>query len=156
MARKSSTKRKTSVLAQEHGSPWLQQHVPVVVDETMAAGITRARVKHECRLDWYLDRMMLTDRQHAAGIVFRTKWLLGAASTHVTSGYGNRISGSADFAVAQISARRWMKRALDEVGMRAGEVLISVCGMDEWASGDLPILRVALDDVADMEGMERH
>jgi hypothetical protein len=150
-----SRKEKRMYVSQEHGSPYLPQHVPVVVEETMAAGVTRARVKHECRLDWYAGRMLITDRQFDAGIRLRADWTISNAERRVTSTYGQAVVGAMDFTAAQLGARRRMVKALAAMTLDEARVALDVCAFDEWASGRLPTLRDALTSLADHYGLEK-
>src|SRR5476649_1906288 len=84
----------------DHGTTERARHGEVVTRETMVAGVTGKRVKHECRLDWYWDKGSIVDRQHEAGLRFRRDWHLAAAAATVVGTYGARISrpgGRADF-----------------------------------------------------------
>ena len=78
-------KARTVAPLADHGTPERAQHGELVTRETMDAGITGKRVKHECRLDWYLDKGSIIDRQHEAGLRFRRDWHFAAASSRAAS-----------------------------------------------------------------------
>src|SRR5258707_3396412 len=89
----------------DHGTEERARQGELVPRETMVAGIVGRRVKHECRLDWYLDKGSIVDRQHAAGLRFRADWQLASASPKTVGTYGPRISraaGHRDFTDAQL------------------------------------------------------
>jgi hypothetical protein len=60
------TKRVPLALANpaDHGPAERAQHDTLLPHATEAAGVVGKRVKHECRLDWYLDKGSIIDRQH--------------------------------------------------------------------------------------------
>lgn len=156
---KSKKNKPPAIVAQEHGSVWLRQHAEVVHDETMVAGITRARVKCECRLDWYEHRALINERQHAAGLRFRVDWCIGSEEQCIIGSYGQTLrGGTAEFSEAKVAARRRVNRAVAALSVSEAKAAIAVCGMDEWASGSLPTLRDALTTLAKHYGLpdERH
>jgi hypothetical protein len=174
-----------SYVSQEHGSPYLPQHVPVVVEETMAAGVTRARALVECVVDRYHHRCQITDRQLAAGLRFRSLWRGASLPASVTGSYGERrgggsgIDGNTDarhalqsaivgsgigqhfgedapILVATLSGERYEPLCLPVRLRLTGHVVVSVCGLDEWAGGTrrLDKLREGLSDLANYWRME--
>jgi uncharacterized protein DUF6456 len=143
----------------DHGTPERARHGELVTRETMDAGITGKRVKHECRLDWYLDKGSIIDRQHEAGLRFRRDWHFAAAAPSVIGADGARISraaGRQDFTDTQLAARRRMTAAIDLLGGELAEIVVDVCCFDNWASGRLPRLRDGLTALADHYGLQRH
>jgi len=143
----------------DHGTPERAQHGELVTRETMDAGITGKRVKHECRLDWYLDKGSIIDRQHEAGLRFRRDWHFAAAAPSLVGSYGARISrlaGRQDFSDTQLVARRRTAAAIDRLGRELAEIVVDVCCFDNWASGRLPALRDGLGMLADHYGLPRH
>jgi hypothetical protein len=78
MVRAKRTPRATANPA-DHGPPERSQHDTLLPNATEAAGVVGKRVKHECRLDWYLDKASIVDRQHEAGLRFRRDGLTALA-----------------------------------------------------------------------------
>jgi hypothetical protein len=164
MAKKARAKRSTTVY-QEHGSPMLAQRVPIIVDETMAAGITRARALVECVLDSYHTRMQINDRQLEAGLRLRALWRGAVYSESVTAAWAEAVSGGGSGGTTRGDAIWALRRALlgaDLADQRdqdmpllvitskgefaepvtmpvrlrpAGHIVVAVCGIDEWAGG---------------------
>jgi hypothetical protein len=152
-------KARTVAPLADHGTPERSQHGELVTRETMDAGITGKRVKHECRLDWYLDKGSIIDRQHEAGLRFRRDWHFAAAAPSLVGSYGARISrlaGRQDFSDTQLAARRRTAAAIDRLGRELAEIVVDVCCFDNWASGRLPALRDGLGMLADHYGLPRH
>jgi hypothetical protein len=139
----------------DHGPPERGQHDALLPHATETAGIVGKRVKHECRLDWYLDKCSIEDRQHEAGLRFRRDWLLAVAMQRTIGTYEPRISGGQDFTTAQLAARRRLGRAMTCLGRDVAPIVVDVCCFDRWASGGLPILREGLTGLADHYGMPR-
>src|SRR5436853_51540 len=103
----------------DHGTPERAQHGELVTRETMVAGITGKRVKHECRLDWYWEKGSIVDRQYEAGLRFRRDWHFAAEAPSVVGAYGPRISrvaGRQDFTDTQLGARRRTAAAIALLG----------------------------------------
>jgi hypothetical protein len=131
---------------------------------------TRARrVIHEHVLDTYYRRMLINDRQHEAGLVFRRNWERGMSQRITASPDGAQTTsarGSArkDISEGQLASRAVVKRLLRaQRGDLERRVLIRVAGAGQWASEALAqrgvprtaieILRRALTDIADEMGM---
>jgi uncharacterized protein DUF6456 len=145
--------------AADHGTAERARHGELVSRETMVAGITGKRVKHECRLDWYWDKGSIVDRQHEAGLRFRSDWHFATAAPSVVGAYGARISriaGRQDFAEGQLAARRRMAAAMALLGRDLAAIVVDVCCFDNWASGRLPSLREGLGILADHYGLPRY
>ena len=143
----------------DHGTAERARHGELVSRETMAAGVTGKRVKHECRLDWYWDKGSIIDRQYDAGLRFRRDWLFAASAASVVGTYGVRISrlgGRQDFTDGQLAARRRTAAALALLGRDLAAIIVDVCCFDNWASGRLPALRDGLGILADHYGLPRH
>jgi hypothetical protein len=143
----------------DHGTAERAQHGELVTRETMIAGITGKRVKHECRLDWYWDKGSIVDRQHEAGLRFRRDWHFAASAPSVVGAYGARISrlaGRQDFTATQLAARRRTAAAIALLGRELAAIVVDVCCFDNWASGRLPALRDGLGMLADHYGLARH
>lgn len=142
----------------DHGTPERANHGELVARETMVAGITGKRVKHECRLDWYWDKGSIVDRQHEAGLRFRRDWEFASAAATVVGAYGPRIArltGRGGFTDTQLAARRRTEAAITLLGRDLASVVVDVCCFDNWASGSLPSLREALSILADRYGLAR-
>jgi hypothetical protein len=143
----------------DHGTAERGQHGELVTRETMVAGITGKRVKHECRLDWYWDKGSIIDRQYEAGLRFRRDWHFAASAPSVVGAYGARISrpaGRQDFTDTQLVARRRTAAAIALLGRELAAIVVDVCCFDNWASGRLPALRDGLGMLADHYGLARH
>jgi hypothetical protein len=139
----------------DHGPPERKQHDTLLPHATEAAGVVGKRVKHECRLDWYLDKGSIVDRQHEAGLRFRRDWLLAVATQRMIGTYGPKMSGGQDFTAAQLAARRRLGRAMSSLGRDVAPIVVDVCCFDRWASGGLPILRDGLTVLAEHYGIPR-
>ena len=143
----------------DHGTAERAQHGELVTRETMVAGITGKRVKHECRLDWYWDKGSIIDRQYEAGLRFRRDWHFAASAPSVVGAYGARISrlaGRQDFTDTQLAARRRTAAAIALLGRELAAIVVDVCCFDNWASGRLPALRDGLAMLADHYGLARY
>jgi hypothetical protein len=155
MARTKVARRALPHPVADRGTAERAQHGEVVARETMVAGVTGARVKHECRLDWYWGKSSIHDRQHAAGIRIRREWSLAIASPSVIGRYGPRVTGHHEFADSQLAARRRLRGALAHLGGEIAGVVIDVCCFDNWAAERLPKLREGLTLLADHYGLAR-
>jgi hypothetical protein len=114
----------------------VEQRKRILIDRelTTAGGAKGARVKHECRLDWYWSRALLDDPQHTAGLRFRNDWEIGVVSTGVIGTYEQIITGDRDFTEAQTAARRRLKGAHGALGAIPFSIVLDVCAYDKWAS----------------------
>jgi hypothetical protein len=142
-------------LAADHGTAERRQHGEMLDRATDIPGVVGKRVKHECRLDWYLDKASIIDRQHEAGIRLRRDWAIATSAPRMTVRYALRIEGRDSFTELQLAARRRIARALQSLATEARSVLIDVCCFDEWASGRLPRLRKGLTQLADHYGLPK-
>lgn len=153
---------------------------PMADVPTDIPGITAKQALIECVLDRYEHRGQITERQHEAGLRFRSIFRRAAMPPSVTSSYGAPQGMGSLY-----DGRRRLRRVLVEAGLgRAidlpepliatqtherfdaiempvslypkGHVAIAVCGLDEWAGGTrrLVMLREALTDLADYWGIE--
>jgi hypothetical protein len=154
MARR-KTAATTALPPADHGTAERAQHGELVRHETEIRGVSGKRVKHDCRLDWYLDKSSIVDRQHAAGLRFAREWHLAAAKPTLVGTYGLRVRGHHEFSEQQLGARRRVARAIALIGRDLAEIVIDVCCFDNWASGRLPALRDALTMLADHYGIAR-
>ncbi|HZS81236.1 MAG TPA: DUF6456 domain-containing protein [Stellaceae bacterium] len=155
MKSRARARRAPDTPAADHGPAERAQHGELVTRETMIAGVTGKRVKHECRLDWYWDKCSILDRQHAAGIRFRREWQLATAAPKVIGRYGARVTGRYEFTETQLAARRRLARVMTMLGQDLASVLIDVCCYDNWAGERLPKLRDGLTWLADDYGLPR-
>lgn len=158
MARARKVPRRPVGVPVDHGTKERARHGELVTRETMTAGITGKRVKHECRLDWYWDKGSIVDRQHEAGLRFRRDWQFAATAATIVGAYGPRITrmaGRHDFTDTQLAARRRIAAAVALLGRDLASVAVDVCCFDNWASGRLPALRDGLSLLADHYGLAR-
>jgi hypothetical protein len=136
----------------------------IALEETVQAGVKRARVRSQSMLDRYLLRDQISRRQYDAGERLHRLWRASGAAPMVVANYGPRIKGGGDISDRQAALRADIGTVLTAIGSRQASVLIHVCLCDE-AAGDwggrhrgratdgIPILRLALDGLADYWGM---
>ena len=136
----------------------------IILEETVQAGVKRARVRSQTILDRYLLRGQIARRQYDAGERLHRFWRASGAAPMVVANYGPRIKGGNEMTERQAAQRADVTAALLAIGTRQASVLIHVCLCDE-AAGDwgghhrgratdgIPILRLALDSLADHWGM---
>jgi len=158
MAKARRARRQIAAEIADHGTAERAQHGELVTRETLTAGLTGKRVKHECRLDWYWDKGSIIDRQHEAGTRFRCDWQFAATAATVVGAYGPRIArptGRGEFTDTQLAARRRMAGAIARLGRDLSAIVVDVCCFDNWASGRLPALRDGLTILADHYGLAR-
>jgi hypothetical protein len=154
-AAQKSRARRPADPAVDRGPAERALHGELVDRATDIPGVVGKRVRHECRLDWYWDKCSLVDRQHAAGMRFRSDWMIASAEPKLTGTYGLRIRGRESFTELRLAARRRVARALRQLPEHARAVVIDVCCFDNWASGRLPALREALTTLTDHYGLPR-
>jgi hypothetical protein len=134
----------------DHGTAERARHDELVGRGTEAPGVVAKRVRYACRLDWYSAKASIIDRQHAAGLRFRSDWLIAAAPPKLVGTYAPlRLPARQSFTEIQLFARRRVARALDALPGPVSKIVLDVCGFDQWASGDLPLLREGLTLLAD-------
>jgi hypothetical protein len=171
---------------EDPGAPTKERlaHGRVISVPTEDAGVFARKAVVECVLDRYWRRMQITDRQFGAGEKFRSMWIAAVHEPSVTSSYGER-RGKGGGAITGSDARKVMRRALLEAGLAVnadsapllvmtkdgsryepvelpvrlrnpGHLVVSVCGLDEWAGGTarLMMLREGLSLLADYWGFE--
>ena len=140
----------------DYGAAAVQErHGRVVrLEETMQAGVLRARVLTTRPLDRYQHKGLISETQWLAGDKFSHDWHIGCQGARVTSLYDVRIVGGS------VDNER-VKHALRDVGRQLRPVIIHVCGLDlsagDWARlygepkrAGITVLRLglnALDDV---------
>lgn len=141
------------------------KHDEMVVEQTMLAGVNRARITTQTQLDRMYKRSEISYRQFDAGERFASAWYIGCRGTTVTTNYDVRIPSSSSQEVEEhvVRARRTVQRCLDAVGPLAA-VVVHVVGLDlpasEWAvmhdhskRSGVVVLRIALDTLADQFGV---
>ena len=136
------------------------QHGDVIeLEETMQAGLRRARNRTQAIIDRYLLRRQISERQFDAGTKLYRQWRASGTQVSVTGRYGPRLGHSPERSEYQIDMRRRVDAALRDVGSQLSAVLIHVCLCDlparEWAIGaggapqaGIVVLRLALDALA--------
>ena len=156
-------KRKAKKATADYGAAAAQErHGEIVrLEETMQAGVLRARVLTTRPLDRYHHKSMISDMQWYAGDKFNRDWHIGCQGARVTGLYDVRIVGGAVDSERMVDARERVKHALRDVGRQLRPVIIHVCGLDlsagDWARlygepkrAGITVLRLglnALDDV---------
>ena len=136
----------------------------VAIEETMQAGVRRARIKTQTMLDRYLIREQIDRRQFDAGERLHRAWRASGSAQTVVASYGLRISGGGDLTQRQAAIRADVTSALLAVGNRQASILVHVCLCDEsageWgerhrgkANDGMAVLRLALDSLADHWGL---
>jgi hypothetical protein len=97
---------------------------PVARDLRGNATQMRAKAKVECILDAYWRRCQIIDRQHEAGLVFRTYWHRAQGAPRVTTRYDLsprfRAIDSEAPNVARTDAQRRLENALGRCPRRSG------------------------------------
>jgi hypothetical protein len=161
---KQTKRRSVAIGASDLGTAERERHGGIVIeDRTLTPGgvvvAQGARAKVECRLDWYWHRCVITDRQHEAGLRFRSLFEAATSNPRVTGSYGESRGGSASLNemdaradLASVMVRSGIAREVQGEGLKllpAGKAVWNTAGMDEWASGDLPLLRQGLAALAD-------
>ena len=136
----------------------------VELEETIEAGVRRARVRNQTIMDRYLLREQVSRRQYDAGQRLYAVWRASGRASLTISNYGLRIIGSAEMTDHQAVLRSDLAEALRAVGPRLSSILTHVCLCDEpagnWgerhrgkASDGIAVLRLALDSLADYWGV---
>lgn len=162
MRKRRSTKRPPAGVGQADTGPRERhQHRDVIeLEETMQAGLRRARNRTQTSLDRYLLRRQISERQYDAGSKIYRQWRASGSQVSVTGRYGPRLGHSPEKSEYQIDMRRRVDAALRDVGAQLSAVLVHVCLCDlparEWAIGaggapqaGIVVLRLALDALAD-------
>lgn len=159
--RRKPTPPRTSGAGTDIGPKERYQHGDVIdLEETIQAGLRRARNRTQTVLDRYLLRREISERQYDAGNKLYRQWRASGSQVSVTGRYGPRLGHSPERSEFQIDMRRRVDAALRDVGKQLSAVLVHVCLCDlparDWAirSGGAPqagivVLRLALDALAD-------
>ena len=156
-------KRKAKKVTADYGAAAVQaRHGRVVrLEETMQAGVLRARVLTPRPLDRYQHKGLISQTQWLAGDKFSRDWHTGCRGARVTSLYDVRIVGGAVDNERMVDARERVKHALRDVGRQLRATIVHVCALDlsagDWAKlygepkrAGITVLRLglnALDDV---------
>ena len=155
-------KRKAKKATADYGAAAAQErHGEIVrLEETMQAGVLRARVLTTRPLDRYHHKGMISDMQWFAGDKFSRDWHIGCQGARVTGLYDVRIVGGAVDNERMVDARERVKHALRDVGRQLRPVIVHVCGLDlsagDWARlygepkrAGITVLRLALNALDD-------
>ena len=147
----------------------LVRHGEVVrLEETMKAGVLRARVLTTRPLDRYRHKGLITEKQFFAGDKFSRDWHIGCQGSRVTGYYDVRIIGGGPDNERMVDARQRVKVVLRDVGRQLRPVIFHVCGMDlsasDWAKlygeprrAGITVLRLALSALDDVyAGVRRY
>ena len=146
----------------DRGTAERYRHGDVIeLEETMQAGIVRARNLTQTALDRYSLRREINERQYDAGNRLYHQWRASGSQVSVTGRYGLRLGHSPELSELQMDMRRRVDRALRAVGRQLAGVLVHVCLTDQpardWAVGvggppqaGILVLRLALDALADV------
>ena len=138
-----------------------QRHGGVVrLEETMQAGVLRARVLTTRPLDRYRHKDQITELQWMAGDRFSRDWHTGCQGARVTSLYDVRIVGGSVDNERMVDARERVKNALRNIGRQLTPIVVHVCGLDlpagDWAKlygeprrAGITILRLGLSALDD-------
>ena len=156
-------KRKAKRVTADYGAAAVQErHGRVVrLEETMQAGVLRARVLTTRPLDRYLHKDLISDAQWFAGDRFSRDWHLGCQGARVTSLYDVRIVGGSVDNERMVDARERVKHALRDVGRQLRPMIVHVCGLDlsagDWARlygepkrAGITVLRLGLNVLDDV------
>ncbi len=162
MKKRHTSKRRTEDAIQADTGP-VERHQhgdAIELEETIRAGLRRARNRSQTILDRYLLRRQISERQYDAGNKIYRQWRASGSQVSVTGRYGPRLGHSPDKSEHQIDMRHRVDLALRDVGSQLSAVLVHVCLCDlparDWAisTGGAPqagivVLRLALDALAD-------
>lgn len=141
----------------DYGTGERLQHGSVILEETMRAGVKRARNTSETILDVYLRQGRLAkdkSRAHAlydAGIRLRADWLVAGLEPRVTSRYSDLISEGCiqSFSGYRIDAYNDWQKAIEKVGQEFSDTVINVCCLGEKVGrGNMEPLRCGLARLA--------
>lgn len=159
--RHASKRRAAEVNQADTGPKERHQHGDAIeLEETIHAGVRRARNRSQTILDRYLLRRQISERQYDAGNRIYRQWRAAGSQISVTGRYGPRLGHSPEKSEHQIDMRRRVDLALRDVGSQLSAVVVHVCLCDlparDWAvrTGGAPqagivVLRLALDALAD-------
>jgi Domain of unknown function (DUF6456) len=161
MKKRHPTKRRPGAVQADTGPMERHRHGDVIeLEETIHAGLRRARNRSQTILDRYLLRREISERQYDAGGKIYRQWRASGSQVSVTGRYGPRLGHSPEKSEYQIDMRHRVDLALRDVGSQLSAVLVHVCLCDlparQWAIGaggapqaGIVVLRLALDALAD-------
>jgi hypothetical protein len=162
----SKKKRKQAKKLSDLGPAERLGHDKVQLEETMQAGVVRARVTTQTAIDRYRQREQINAMQFDAAEKFRTAWYIGCRGASVTANYDVRFPATASSTEDHTaSARLLVNNALKAVGNQLSPVIIHTCGLDlsadSWASrhghsgrSGLTVLKLGLDALAEHFGYQ--
>ena len=111
------------------------QHGNYKLEETIKAGVRRARNKNVLVLDTYLSKEQITKNQFDAGITLYSLWLRAGGTQRTIISYEKvRYGRIDDLNEKNILAKKRMNEAFETVGDQLSRCLFAVCCMGEYAS----------------------
>lgn len=139
----------------DYGTPQLAKHSSLKLEETMRAGVLRARNTDASVLDRYHNRHRLS-KDHAeatalydAGNRLSGDWRIMGSEPSIIAQYSDMIPGGGmSFAEARENARGRFNAAIAKVGREVRTVTIAVLCHDETAGRKMDDLRDGLRDLA--------
>lgn len=161
MKRHTTKRRIADVIQADTGPRERHQHGDTIeLEETIHAGLRRARNRSQTILDRYLLRRQISERQYDAGNKIYRQWRASGSQVSVTGRYGPRLGHSPEKSEHQIDMRHRVDLALRDVESQLSAILVHVCLCDlparDWAIGiggapqaGIVVLRLALDALAD-------
>lgn len=144
----------------DYGPPELAKHSSMVLEETMKAGVYRARNCDASVLDRYHNRHRLDDNSdvslsmYDAGNRLAGDWAILGAQPTVIAPYSDMIvsGGVLGFAEARENARKRVDAALDAIGEGKQEVVMCCCYDEAVGRYHMEKLRVGLKQLASHYG----
>jgi len=116
------------------------------------AGAPVARIfKEPIKIDWYLSRGLLTDRQHQAAVKFARWWEIAHGHPKVTASLNDAPKQTVnEYNQQKEDATTRIRIALNAAGCQCHDVIVQVCGLDEWPKTTMAtfLLRSGLDAIA--------
>ena len=144
----------------DYGTPQLAGHSSLILEETMRAGILRARNTDASALDRLYNRHRLDDSHRTAtamydaGNRFSGDWRIMGAEPSVIAQYSDMIAGGGmSFAEAREDARKRHRAAIKSLSQSVVTVTLGVLCYDETTGrGRIKNLRIGLRELADHYG----
>lgn len=133
-----------------------EQHGDYVLEETMKAGVYRARNRSPFALDAYFNRKLLgtgkdNARRFEAGDKLRTDWTLAGLTPDVIGSYEQVIASCdlSNWAVTRLDAYQRWQRAVKAVGPIASDEVLGCCCLGLTIGRDrMVLLRRGLEVLA--------
>ena len=156
MTKRENKKKSLSLAVGETATKERRQQGGGIITETLSrdsagkASLKRQRAAAECALDAYLLRGYLTQAQYEAGLKFRMAYLRAVLLIKVHD-QGAGSQGDPGMAgLIPIYSERILQEAYAVLRKAQRQIVISVCGHDQWAGRDYKItsLRHGLDSLA--------